>query len=93
MIPVMRVRPKPGKADFMRVIAGFHVLQAMHSVAPGELAQIAPETRALRRRGRSRRLETSEATTMWHLLEAKLCLDQLTFIQAGHKNLKDLSKN
>lgn len=76
MIPVMRVRPKPGKADLMRVIAGFHMLQAMQSVAPNELVRMAPETRALRRRGRSRKLETPGATAMWHLLEAELCRDR-----------------
>lgn len=76
MIPVMRVRSKPSKADFMRVIAGFHVLQAMHDVASDELARIVPETRALPRRGRDRRLQTPEETAIWHLLESELCLDR-----------------
>lgn len=75
MIPVMRVRPKLDKADLIGVIAGLHLIQAMQCVAPDEFARIAPRTGSVPRRGRSRRLETLEATAIWHLLEAKWCRD------------------
>lgn len=75
MIPVIRVRPKPDRADLIGVIAGLHLIQAMQCVAPDELARIAPRAATAPRRGRMRRLETPEATAIWHLLEAEWCRD------------------
>ncbi|MCY1222427.1 hypothetical protein D9M72_345200 [compost metagenome] len=93
MIPVMRVRPKPDKADLIGAIAGLHLIQAMQCVAPDELARIAPRAAMAPRRGRMRRLETPEATAIWHLLEAELCRDHKEIIRAGRRQVVRLTVN
>lgn len=86
MIPVMRVRPKPDRADLIGVIVGLHLIQAMQCVDPDELARIAPRAAKAPRTGRMRRLETPEATAIWHLLEAEWCRDR-------QKAMRDASKS
>lgn len=93
MIPVMRVRPKPDKADLIGVIAGLHLIQAMQCVAPDELARIAPRAATVPRRGRMRQLETPEATAIWLLLEVELCRDHKEIIRAGRRQVVRLTVN
>jgi len=74
MIPVIRVRPKPRKADLLRAIAGLHMIRAMQCVAPEDLARMAPEYASM---ASGRRLKEPETRAFWHLLEVERCRDRL----------------
>lgn len=83
MIAVMRVLPKPSRADLMDALADLHLAQAIWFVAPEELASINEPLCASLRRAPGRELATPEATAIWHLLEAELCRDYKTHMLAA----------